>query len=275
MLEAAARHAVAVAGSRIQEATEHAREHPHLGIAGITAALKQTQQRLQTLGERLRYSRGAPGSLIAAALGGTLTPTTRPIATQAGDPTEITTDTPAAPLTTRAVIQAEREVLTTCLTNPQIRTELLGWLTPGDFSRPKHATTWAALGALTQAGTPIDYVTLAWECERHHPDHDSPGLRADQLATMAHHPPTTPTTAVRTVAHAALLRHTDTAHQRIEALSHSQADAMTVVSGAAEAYRDLHHHAHRLSGAPPAPSRISAALNPTTPPGSRQPHWTA
>jgi replicative DNA helicase len=96
------------------------------------------------------------------------------------------------PLTTRAVIEAEREVLTACLTDPATRGALLGWLTPQDFCRPEHAATWAAFGALTKAGTPIDYVTVAWECERRNPDYDSPGLPAGQLATMAAQTPGSP-----------------------------------------------------------------------------------
>jgi replicative DNA helicase len=271
VLEAAARHIVAVAGSRIQEAVEHAQASPHLGPGAIAAALAQTQERLQVLGQRLRHSRGASGSLITAALGGTPTPAHRP-GPQEADPAGVALDLPTAPLTTRVVIEAEREVLTGCLANPVLREQLLGWLTPGDFSRPEHAATWAAVGALTKAGTPVDYVTLAWECQRHHPGYDSPGLRADQLTTMAHHPLTTPDAAVRTVAHASLLRHTDLAQQHIQALAQGQTDALALVSGATQAYHDVQDHARRLSGTTPAPSRIIAALNPTTPPEHPQQH---
>jgi replicative DNA helicase len=269
VLEAAARHIVAVAGSRIQEAVEHAQTSPHLGPGAIAAALAQTQERLQVLGQRLRHSRGASGALITAALGGTPAPA-RSLGPQEGDPAGIALDLPTTPLTTRVVIEAEREVLTGCLTNPVLREQLLGWLTPGDFSRPEHAATWAAVGALTKAGTPLDYVTLAWECQRHHPSYDSPGLRADQLTTMAHHPPTTPDAAVRTVAHASLLRHTHLAQQHIQTLAQSQTDALALVSGATQAYHDVQDHARRLAGTTPAPSRIIAALNPTTTP--RHPH---
>ncbi len=183
-------------------------------------------------------------------------------------------------MTTRAVIEAEHEVLTACLTDPATRTALLGWLTPEDFSRPEHAATWAAYATLTKAGTPIDYVTLAWECERHNPDYDSPGLPADQLATMARHTPGLPGPAVRTIAHASLLRHTDTAREQVAAIANDRTtDALTVVSAAADAYREVEHHARRLTGTTTtAVSRATAALNPTTngtPPGSKQPHWTA
>ena len=117
------------------------------------------------------------------------------------------------------MIEAEREVLTSCLANPIIRTELMGWLTPEDFSRADHATTWAAINTLTQAGTPIDYVTLAWECQRPNPHYDSSGLSSDQLTTMARHTPGSPDSAVATVAHAALLRHTELAQQQVQALA--------------------------------------------------------
>jgi replicative DNA helicase len=147
-------------------------------------------------------------------------------------------------LTTRAVIEAEREVLTACLTDPATRAALLGWLTPEDFSRPEHAATWAAYGALTKAGTPIDYVTLAWECERHNPDYDSPGLQADQLTTMARHTPGLPGPAVHTIAHASLLRHTDAAREQVAVIAEDRTtDALTVVSAAADAYREVEHHA--------------------------------
>jgi replicative DNA helicase len=275
VLEAAARSMVAVAGSRIREAAEHSREYPDLGASALAATLAHTQQRLQVLGERLRHAQGSPGSLITAALGGPV-PDTLP-----ADVPELTggiqSGPPAPPLTTRAVIEAEREVLTACLTDPATRAALMGSLTPEDFSRPEHAATWAAYGALAKAGTPIDYVTLAWECERHNPDYDSPGLPADQLATMARHTSGLPGPAVRTVAHASLLRHTDAAREHVQAIAEDRSsDALTVVSAAADAYRDVEHHARRLTGGTTtAVSRASAALNPTTtPPGSRQPHWS-
>jgi hypothetical protein len=119
-------------------------------------------------------------------------------------------------------------------------------------------------------------VTLAWECERHNPDYDSPGLRADQLATMARHIPALPGPAVRTIAHASLLRHTDTAREQVAAIADDRSsDALTVVSAAADAYREVEHHARRLSGTTTAVSRASTALNPTTnntAPG-RPPQW--
>ncbi len=265
VLEAAARSMVAVAGSRIQEAAEHSREYPDLGAGALAAALAHTQQRLQVLGERLRHAQGCPGSLLTAALGGPV-PDTLPADALELVTAGIQSGSPAPPLTTRAVIEAEREVLTACLTDPTTRAALLGWLTPKDFSRPEHAATWATYGALNKAGTPIDYVTLAWECERHHPDHDSPGLPADQLATMARHTPGLPGPAVRTVAHASLLRHTDAAREHVAAIADDRtADALTVVSAAADAYRDVEHHARRLTGGTTtAVSRASAALNPTT-----------
>ena len=106
-------------------------------------------------------------------------------------------------------------------------------------------------------------MTLAWECERHHPEYDSPGLPADQLATMARHTPGLPGPAVRTIAHASLLRHTDTAREHVQAIANDRTtDALTAVS-AADAYRDVEHHARRLSGTTTAVSRASAALNPT------------
>ena len=109
-------------------------------------------------------------------------------------------------------------------------------------------------------------MTLAWECERHHPDYDSPGLPADQLATMARHTPGLPGPAVRTIAHASLLRHTDAAREHVAAIADDRTtDALTVVSAAADAYRDVEHHARRLSGTTTAVSRASAALNPTPP----------
>jgi replicative DNA helicase len=277
VLEAAARYMVAVAGSRIQEAAEHSREYPDLGAGALAATLAHTQQRLQVLGERLRHAQGSPGSLITAALGGPV-PDTLPTDVPELVTGEIQSGPPAPPLTTRAVIEAEREVLTACLTDPTTRAALLGWLTPEDFSRPEHAATWAAYGALTKAETPIDYVTLAWECERHNPDYDSPGLQADQLTTMARHTPGLPGPAVRTIAHASLLRHTDAAREQVQAIADDRTtDALTVVSAAADAYREVAHHARRLTGTTTAVSRATAALNPTTngtPPGSRQPHWT-
>ena len=276
VLEAAARYMVAVAGSRIHEAAEHSREYPDLGPGALATTLAHTQQRLQVLSERLRHAQGSPGSLITAALGGPV-PDTLPNDAEL-EPAGIQPGPGAPPLTTRAVIEAEHEVLTACLTDPATRTALLGWLTPDDFSRPEHAATWAAYATLTKAGTPIDYVTLAWECERHNPDYDSPGLPADQLATMARHTPGLPGPAVRTIAHASLLRHTDTAREQVAAIANDRTtDALTVVSAAADAYREVEHHARRLTGTTTAVSRATAALNPTTndtPPG-RQPHWTA
>jgi hypothetical protein len=270
---------VAVAGSRIQEAAEHSREYPDLGAGALAATLAHTQQRLQVLGERLRHAQGSPGSLITAALGGPV-PDTLPADAPELVIGGIQSGPPAPPLTTRAVIEAEREVLTACLTDPTTRAALLGWLTPEDFCRPEHAATWAAYSALTKAGTPIDYVTLAWECERHNPDYDSRGLQADQLTTMARHIPGLPGPAVHTIAHASLLRHTDAAREQVAAIADDRSsDALTVVSAAADAYREVEHHARRLTGrTTTAVSRASAALHPTsndTPPGSRQPHWTA
>jgi replicative DNA helicase len=270
VLEAAARQMVAVMGSRIQEAAELSREHPALGAGAIQAALAQTQQRLQDLGERIRHSQGSRSSLFTAVLGGLVhdAPEFPEIGIRSGPP--------GPPLSTRAVIEAEREVLASCLTDPAVRAELLGWLTPGDFSRPEHAATWAAFGALTKAGTPIDYVTLAWECERHNPDHDSPGLPPDQLVTMAAHTPEMPAPAVHTVAHASLLRHTDAAHHQVQAISEDPAaDALTVVSAAEKVYGQVGEHARRLSGTTPAVSRASAALDPTgTPPTTSLPWAT-
>lgn len=267
VLEAAARRIVAIAGSRIQEATEHCRDNPHLGARDITATLAQTQQRLAALGQRLRHAQGSPGSLIAAALGGPVHDSPSP------EPAEIRPGPPSGPLTIRAVIEAERELLASCLTNPALTTQLTSWLTPQDFSRPEHAATWAAFTALAQAGTPLDYVTLAWECQRHHPDYNSPGLSADQLATMARHTAGSPGPAVATVAHAALLRHTDAARDHIQAIAHNHAaDALTVVSAAEKAYRAVGEHARRLSGT--TPSRISAALNPINLPSGHPPHWS-
>jgi replicative DNA helicase len=272
VLEASARRIVAIAGSRIQEATEHCRDNPHLGAEDITAALAQTQQRLAALGQRLRHAHGSPGSLITAALGGPTLDT--PVPERAGvEPAGSWPGPPSGPLTIRAVLEAERELLASCLTNPTLHAELARWLTPTDFSRPDHAATWAAFNALAQAGTPVDYVTAAWQCQRHNPDHNSPGLSPDQLATMARHTPGSPGPAMATVAHASLLRHTDAAHQQVQAVAKDRAaDALTVVSTAEKAYRDVGEHARRLSGTPV--SRISAALNPTSPPpGRRQPDW--
>lgn len=146
--------------------------------------------------------------------------------------------------------------------------------TAQDFSRPEHAATWAAYGALTQAGTPVDYVTLAWECERHNPDHDSQGLPADQLAAMARHSPGLPGPAVATVAHSSLLRHTEAAREQVQVIAEDRAaDALTVVSAAEEAYREVGEHARRLSGTTTAVSRASAALNPTTTPSGPPTRW--
>lgn len=269
VLEAAARHIVTVAGSRIQEATEHSREHPDLGAGSLQSTLAQTQARLQTLSERLRHSKGHPGSLITAVLGGPV-PDVPPL-----EPDTLRLGPPVPPLTTRAVIEAEREILATCLTDPTTRADLLGWLTPQDFSRPEHAATWAAFGALDQTGTPIDYVTVAWECERHNPNYDSAGLPPDQLATMAQQTSGWPGPAVDTVAHASLLRHTEAAGQQVQAIAEDPtADALTVVSVAQDAYREVGEHARRLTGTTSAVSRASAALDSThTPPGI-QPSWT-
>jgi replicative DNA helicase len=267
VLEAAARRIVAIAGSRIQEATEHSRDNPHLGAADITATLAQTRQRLAALSQRLRHAQGSPGSLIIAALGGSFHDTPSP------EPVEIRHEPPSGPLTIRAVIEAERELLASCLTNPALTAKLASWLTSQDFSRPEHAATWSAINALAHAGTRLDYVTLAWQCQRHHPDHNSPGLSADQLATMARHPPGSPGPAVATVAHAALLRHTDAARDHVQAIAGDHAaDALTVVSTAERAYRDVGEHARRLSGT--TPSRISAALNPTNSLSGQSPHWS-
>lgn len=266
VLEAAARRIVAIAGSRIHEAVEHSRDNPHLGAGDITATLVQTQQRLAALGQRLRHAQGSPGSLIIAALGGPIDDTPSP------EPVESRHEPPSGPLTIRAVLEAERELLASCLTNPALTAQLTSWLTPQDFSRPEHAATWSAINALSQAGTPIDYVTLAWQCQRHNPDHNSPGLSADQLATMARHTPGSPGPAVATVAHASLLRHTDTAREQVKAIAGDHAaDALTVVSAAEKAYRNVGEHARRLSGT--TPSRISAALNPNPLPDCGQPHW--
>jgi replicative DNA helicase len=269
VLEAAARHMVAVVGSRIQQAAEHSREHPALGASALQAALAQTQQRLHDLGERLRRAQGSPGSLITAALGGLVqdTPEFQDLGLRPGPP--------GPPMSTRAVIEAEREVLASCLSDPAVRAELLGWLTPEDFSRPEHAATWAAFGALTEAATPLDYVTLAWECERHNPDHDSPGLSPEQLVTMAAHIPGMPGPAVHTVAHASLLRHTDAARHAVQAISEDRAaDALTVVSAAEKAYQQVGEHARRLSGTS-AVSRASAALDPTNTPPRTSPPWVS
>lgn len=267
VLEAAARYLVAVAGSRIEEATEHSREYPDLGASAIEATLAATGQRLGDLAERLRHAQGTPGSLITAALGG---PVQDPTPVQ---PAGIQPGTPAPPLTTRMVIEAEREVLAAALTDPTVRAELLGWLLPEDFRQPDHAATWAAFTTLAEAGTPIDYVTVAWECERDNPTYFSKGLPADQLATMAQHPAGIPGAAVATVAHAALIRHTDAARAHVTAIAADAAtDALTVVSTAADAYREVGDHARRLTGTTTAVSRASAALNPTTPPDT-SPRW--
>ncbi|MGH3869875.1 MAG: DnaB-like helicase N-terminal domain-containing protein [Pseudonocardiaceae bacterium] len=143
---------------------------------------------------------------------------------------------------------------------------------PGDFRQPDHAATWAAFGALAEAGTPIDYVTLAWECERDNPTYVSKGLPADELATMAQHTPSSPAPAVATVAHASLLRHTDAARQQVQTILAEDRDALTLVSAAADAYRDVGDHAHRLTGTTTTVSRASAALTPpATPPGIPSP----
>jgi len=267
VLEASARRIVAIAGSRIQEVTEHCRDNPHLGAGDIAATLAQTQQRLAALGQRLRHAQGSPGSLITAVLGGPTRDT--PGQERAGiEPAGSWPGPPSGPLTIRAVLEAERELLASCLTNPTLHAELARWLTPTDFSRPDHAATWAAFNALAQAGTPIDYVTVAWQCQRPNPDHNSPGLSPDQLATMARHTQGSPGPAVATVAHASLLRHADVAHQQVQAIAEDRAvDALTVVSAAEKAYRDVGEHARRLSGTPVSP--ISAALNPTNPPPGR------
>lgn len=273
VLEAAARRIVTIAGSRIQEAAEHSRENPRLGAGDITATLAQTQQRLAALGQRLRHAQGSPGSLITAALGGPTRDTPGQECARI-EPTGSWPEAPSGPLTIRAVLEAERELLASCLTHPALHAELARWLTPSDFSRPDHAATWAAFNALAQAGIPIDYVTAAWQCQRHNPDHNSPGLSPDQLATMARHTPGSPGGAVATVAHASLLRHTDAAHEHVQAIAQDHAaDALTVVSAAEKAYREVGEHARRLSGTT-AVSPISAALNPTNAPsGRRQPDW--
>lgn len=290
VLEAAARDIVAAAGSRIQAATQRSRERPDLGASAIQAALAQTQQCLRELRRRLRHAQGSPGSLITAALDGPPVLDTLLADAPLLEPAGIWPGPPGSPLSTRVVIEAEREVLTACLTNPTVRAELLEWLSPGDFSRPEHAATWAAFSALTEAGTPIDYVTLAWECERHHPDYDSPGLPPDQLATMAAHTPGISGPAVRTVAHASLLRHTDAAREQVQVLSEDRAaDALTVVSAAEKAYQQVADHARRLSSTTTsAVRRARAALEgidtspgapprwPTPPPPTESPqrdHW--
>ena len=78
---------------------------------------------------------------------------------------------------------------------------------------------------------------------------------------------------MRTIAHASLLRHTDTAREQVQAIADDRTtDALTVVSAAADAYREVEHHARRLSGTTTAVSRASAALNPTHTPPGRPPH---
>jgi hypothetical protein len=77
-----------------------------------------------------------------------------------------------------------------------------------------------------------------------------------------------------------MLRRTDAAREQVQGIADDRTtDALTVVSAAADAYREVEHHTRRLTGrTTTAVSRASAALNPTsndTPPGSRQPHWTA
>ncbi|MGH3431110.1 MAG: DnaB-like helicase N-terminal domain-containing protein [Mycobacteriales bacterium] len=294
VLEAAARYIVAVSGSCIEYATERSHENPDLGPGDIQATLAAERQRLAELGERLRRAQGSSASLITAA------PVPDPAEFQSPWP-------PAPPLDTRVISEAEREVLASCLTDPAVRVELLGCLTPDDFSHPRHAATWAAFGALADAGTPIDYVTVAWECQRHNPDYDSPGLPADQLFTMTRrtldaardqvqaiaeditsgtssmvssvegvcreagvHPSrlTGATTAVRTIAHASLLRHTDAALNQVQAIAEDGASGtLTVVSTAERAYREAGFHASRLTGATTAVRRASAALAVTnTPP---------
>lgn len=271
VLEAAARRMVTVAGSRIQQATELSRQRPDVGDRDIAAALAATQQRLAELGNRLRHAQESPGSVITAALSGPV-----PDAPAVGFETTWP-GPPLPPLTTRAILDAEREVLATCLlTGPSLRAKLLGWLRPDDFSRPEHAATWAAFGALAQARTPIDYVTVAWECERHNLDYDSPGLPADQLATMAAHTPGLPARATYTVAHASLLRHTDTARHQVQALAEDRVvDAPTMVSAAQQAYREVEEHARRLTGTTTAVSRASATLtSPGAPSGIPPPSPT-
>jgi hypothetical protein len=113
VLEAAARYMVVVAGSRIQEAAEHSREYPDLGAGALAATLAHTQQRLAMLGERLRHAQGSPGALLTAALGGPV-PDTLPADVPELVSGGIGTGPGAPPLTTRAVIEAEREVLTAC-----------------------------------------------------------------------------------------------------------------------------------------------------------------
>src|SRR5206468_3160795 len=109
-----------VAGSRIQEATEHCRDNPHRGAGDITATLAQTQQRLAALAQRLRYAHGSPGSLITAALGGPIHDTPSP------EPAEIRTGPLSGPLTIRAVLEAERELLASSLANPALHAGLAG-----------------------------------------------------------------------------------------------------------------------------------------------------
>jgi hypothetical protein len=71
-----------------------------------------------------------------------------------------------------------------------------------------------------------------------------------------------------------MLRRTDAAREQVQGIADDRTtDALTVVSAAADAYREVEHHARRLSGTTVV-SRASAALNPAAP-GSRQPHWTA
>ncbi len=108
---------------------------------------------------------------------------------------------------------------------------------------------------------------------QHNAGYDSPGLSADQFATMARHTPGSPGPAVATVAHASLLRHTDAAHDHVQAVTEDRAtNALTVVSAAEKAYREVGEHARRLSGT--AVSRVSAALNPTHPGFYRHDHPT-
>ena len=64
-----------------------------------------------------------------------------------------------------------------------------------------------------------------------------------------------------TVAHAALLRHTDAAREQIQAITEDRAaDALTVVSAAEKAYWDVGERARRLSGTTTV-SRINAVLH--------------
>lgn len=65
-----------------------------------------------------------------------------------------------------ANIEAERAVIGSLMIDPDAITKVMGYLTPQDFMRERHAWIYQAMIDLRERGEPIDFVTLVDELER-------------------------------------------------------------------------------------------------------------